>query len=116
MHFVCSLYASLNAYIFVPSALRTRLFSFLYALYAVNSGVVFSHSMHSRFFDAYNAYRLHGWQSAVTAERGGDPNPDKRAMRPDGVHKCTESASSEEMIARKSRTVEDKRTDNIKKK
>ena len=57
-----------------------------------------------------------GWQSAVTAERGGDPNPDKRAMRPDGVHKCTESASSEEMIARKSRTVEDKRTDNIKKK
>ena len=57
MHFVCSLYASLNAYIFVPSALRTRLFAFLYALYAVNSGVVSSHSMHSRFFDAYNAYK-----------------------------------------------------------
>ena len=56
MHFVCSLYASLSAYIFSFSALRTRLFSFLYALYAVFFGVVFSHSMHSRFFDAYNAY------------------------------------------------------------
>ena len=60
MHFVCSLYASLSAYIFSPSALRTRLFAFLYALYAVFFGVVSSHSMHSRFFDAYNAYRLHG--------------------------------------------------------
>ena len=58
MHFVCSLYASLTAYIYSPSALRTRLFAFLYALYAVNSGVVFSHSMHSRFFDAYNAYKF----------------------------------------------------------
>ena len=58
MHFVCSLYASPTAYIFSPSALRTRLFAFLYALYAVNSGVVSSHSMHSRFFDAYNAYNL----------------------------------------------------------
>ena len=57
MHFVCSLYASLSAYIFVPSALRTRLFSSLYALYAVFFGVVFPHSMHSRFFDAYNAYK-----------------------------------------------------------
>ena len=57
MHFVCSLYASPTAYIFVPSALRTRLFAFLYALYAVNSGVVFSHSMHRCVFDAYNAYR-----------------------------------------------------------
>ena len=56
MHFVCSLYASPTAYIFMPSALRTRLFSFLYALYAVNSGVMFPHSVHSRFFDAYNAY------------------------------------------------------------
>ena len=56
MHFVCSLYASLSAYIFSLSALRTRLFSFLYALYAVFFGVVFSHSVHSRFFDAYNAY------------------------------------------------------------
>ena len=58
MHFVCSLYASLSAYIFVPSALRTRLFAFLYALYAVFFGVVFLHSVHSRFFDAYNAYNL----------------------------------------------------------
>ena len=58
MHFVCSLYASPTAYIFVPSALRTRLFSFLYALYAVFFGVVFSHSMHSRFFSAYNAYKF----------------------------------------------------------
>ena len=58
MHFVCSLYASPTAYIYSPSALRTRLFAFLYALYAVNSGVVFSHSMHSRFFDAYNAYKF----------------------------------------------------------
>ena len=57
MHSVCALYASLTAYIFVPPTLRTRLFSFLYALYAVNSGVVSSHSMHSRFFDAYNAYK-----------------------------------------------------------
>ena len=58
MHFVCSLYASPTAYIFSPSALRTRLFAFLYALYAVFFGVVFPHSMHSRFFDAYNAYNL----------------------------------------------------------
>ena len=57
MHFVCSLYAFPYAYIYALSALRTRLFAFLYALYAVNSGVVFSHSMHSRFFDAYNAYK-----------------------------------------------------------
>ena len=42
----------------MPSALRTRLFSSLYALYAVNSGVVFSHSMHRELFDAYNAYNL----------------------------------------------------------
>ena len=58
MHSVCALYASPTAYIYSPSALRTRLFAFLYALYAVNSGVVFLHSMHSRFFDAYNAYNL----------------------------------------------------------
>ena len=58
MHFVCSLYAFPSAYIFVPSALRTRLFASLYALYAVNSGVVFSHRAHSWFFDAYNAYNL----------------------------------------------------------
>ena len=58
MHFVCSLYASLTAYIFSLSALRTRLFSFLYALYAVFFGVVSSHSVHSRFFDAYNAYKF----------------------------------------------------------
>ena len=56
MHSVCALYASPTAYIYSLSALRTRLFAFLYALYAVFSGVVFSHSEHSRFFDAYNAY------------------------------------------------------------
>ena len=58
MHSVCSLYAFPTAYIFSLSALRTRLFSFLYALYAVFFGVVSSHSMHSRFFDAYNAYNF----------------------------------------------------------
>ena len=58
MHSVCALYASPTAYIYSPSALRTRLFAFLYALYAVFSGVVSSHSMHSRVFDAYNAYKF----------------------------------------------------------
>ena len=58
MHSVCSLYASLNAYIFSLSALRTRLFAFLYALYAVNSGVVCLHRVHRCVFDAYNAYNL----------------------------------------------------------
>ena len=58
MHFVCSLYASPTAYIYSPSALRTRLFAFLYALYAVFFGVVFSHSVHSLVFDAYNAYKF----------------------------------------------------------
>ena len=57
MHSVCSLYASLSAYIFSLSALLLSQTVFLYALYAVNFGVVFSHSMHSRFFDAYNAYK-----------------------------------------------------------
>ena len=57
MHFVCSLYASLSAYIFVPSALLLSQTVFLYALYAVFFGVVFPHSVHSRFFDAYNAYK-----------------------------------------------------------
>ena len=63
MHFVCSLYASLSAYIFVPSALLLSQTVFLYALYAVFFGVVFPHSVHSRFFDAYNAYRSQtsGW-------------------------------------------------------
>ena len=56
---VCSLYASPTAYIFVPSALLLSQTVFLYALYAVFFGVVFSHSMHSRFFDAYNAYKSH---------------------------------------------------------
>ena len=60
MHSVCALYASLSAYIFSLSALLLSQTVFLYALYAVNSGVVFSHSMHSRFFDAYNAYKLSG--------------------------------------------------------
>ena len=58
MHSVCTLYASLNAYIYSLSALRTRLFAFLYALYAVNFGVVFLHSVHRCVFDAYNAYNL----------------------------------------------------------
>ena len=82
MHFVCSLYASLSAYIFSPSALRTRLFAFLYALYAVNSGVAFSHSMHSRFFDAYNAYRFSIVHPSDEAD-GTDEmrtRPQKRAM------------------------------------
>ena len=59
MHFVCSLYASPTAYIFALSALLLSQTVFLYALYAVNFEVVFSHSMHSRFFDAYNAYKSH---------------------------------------------------------
>ena len=58
MHSVCALYAFPIAYIYSLSALRTRLFAFLYALYAVFFGVVFLHSVHSRFFDAYNAYNL----------------------------------------------------------
>ena len=58
MHFVCSLYASLTAYIFVLSALLLSQTVFLYALYAVNSGVVCLHRAHSRVFDAYNAYNL----------------------------------------------------------
>ena len=47
MRSVCVPYA----YIFSLSALRTRLFPFLYALYAVNSGVVFSFSVHRFVFD-----------------------------------------------------------------
>ena len=90
MHFVCSLYASLSAYIFVPSALLLSQTVFLYALYAVNSGVVFSHSMHSRFFDAYNAYKSYGM--AVCCD------PKGRATRLDGVRECL-----------KTRTVEDDR-------
>ena len=60
---VCSLYASLSAYIFTLSALLLSQTVFLYALYAVFFGVVFLHSMHSRFFDAYNAYKSQtsGW-------------------------------------------------------
>ena len=57
-----------------------------------------------------------GWQSAVTAERGGDPNLDKRAMRRDGVHTCLKTRTERSLIACKSRTVEDRRTDSIKKK
>ena len=57
-----------------------------------------------------------GWQSAVTAERGGDPNLDKRAMRRDGVHTCLKTRTEKSLIACKSRTVEDRRTDSIKKK
>ncbi len=50
------------------------------------------------------------------AKRDGDPNLDKRAVRRDGVYTRTKNASSEEMIVRKSQTVEDTETDNIKKK
>ena len=49
-------------------------------------------------------------------KRDGDSDPDKRAMRRDGIYTCTENASSEEMIVRKSQTVENTETDNIKKK
>ena len=68
MHSVCTLYASPTAYIYSPSALRTRLLAFLYALYAVNSEVVCLHSVHSRFFDAYNAYRARVLSSIVAVE------------------------------------------------
>ena len=82
----------------MPSALRTRLFSFLYALYAVNSGVMFPHRAHSRFFDAYNAYKSH--ELAVCRDRRTWRQPDlkERAMRLDGVRECP-----------KTRTVEDDR-------
>ena len=93
MHSVCTLYASLSAYIFVPSALLLSQTVFLYALYAVNSGVVFSHSVHSRFFDAYNAYNAYkSYGMAVCCD------PKGRATRLDGVRECL-----------KTRTVEDDR-------
>ena len=151
MHFVCSLYASPTAYIFVSSVLRTRLFAFLYALYAVNSGVVFSHSMHSRFFDAYNAYRFFDRPSRQRSRRNG-----RFAYTPAGAHDKRETRMGRDgggqsdrraVKARKSllsaitnskksfmvrrgmpenanrkkdcpqtRTVEDRRTDNMKKK
>ena len=114
MHFVCALYASPTAYIFVPSALRTRLFAFLYALYAVNSGVVSSHRVHSRFFDAYNAYKSH--ELAVCRDHRTWRRPDlkERAMKLDGVRECLKSRAVEDECL-KSRTVEDRGTDNIKK-
>ena len=71
MHSVCSLYASLSAYIFSPSALRTRLFAFLYALYAVFFGVAFPHSVHSGLFDAYNAYSFFDRPSEQRSRRNG---------------------------------------------
>lgn len=85
MHFVCSLYASLTAYIFMPSALLLSQTVFLYALYAVNSGVMSSHRAHSRFFDTYNAYRnaiitvhttfrQHGWSCS---EKRMDGTPER---------------------------------------
>ena len=82
MHFVCSLYASPTAYIYSPSVLRTRLFAFLYALYAVFFGVMFPHSMHSRFFDAYNAYNLSIVHPSDEADRTDEVRtcPQKRAM------------------------------------
>ncbi len=82
MHSVCSLYAFPTAYIFVLSALRTRLLAFLYALYAVFFGVMSSHSMHSRFFDAYNAYKFsiaHPGNEADGTD-GLRIRPQKRAM------------------------------------
>ena len=82
MHFVCALYASPTAYIFVPSALRTRLFAFLYALYAVFFGVVSLHSVHSRFFDAYNAYKFSIIHPGNEADRTDEMRirPQERAM------------------------------------
>ena len=62
---VCISYAFLYAYIFSLSALRTRLFSFLYALYAVNSGVMCSYKVHRFVFDCI--------QCIQTRKRGGDP-------------------------------------------
>ena len=102
MHSVCTLYASPTAYIYSPSALRTRLFAFLYALYAVNSGVVFPHRVHRELFDAYNAYNpvctIHrsvrgldaGTHMADTRSPGKRLNPgDKRKLtrtrHPSGV-------------------------------
>ena len=105
MHFVCSLYASLTAYIFVLSALLLSQTVFLYALYAVNSGVVFSHSMHSRFFDAYNAYKLHGMAVRHDRRTWRQPDLKERVMELDGVRECL-----------KSRAVEDEGTQAIKKK
>ena len=87
MHFVCALYASPTAYIYSLSALRTRLFAFLYALYAVFFGVMFSHSMHSRFFDAYNAYKSHGMAIRHDCQAWWQSELKERAMRRDGsVH------------------------------
>ena len=71
MHFVCALYAYPTAYIFVLSALRTRLFAFLYALYAVNSGVMSSHRAHRELFDAYNAYKFFDRPSKQRNRRNG---------------------------------------------
>ncbi len=105
MHSVCSLYASPTAYIFVPSALRTRLFAFLYALYAVFFGVVFSHSVHRELFDAYNAYKLHGMAIRHDRRTWRQSDLKERAMRLDRVRECL-----------KSRAVEDEGTQAIKKK
>ena len=71
MHSVCALYAFPTAYIYSPSALRTRLFAFLYALYAVFFGVVCLHRVHSRFFDAYNAYNFFDRPSRQRSRRDG---------------------------------------------
>ena len=93
MHFVCALYASPTAYIFVPSALRTRLFAFLYALYAVFFGVMFPHSMHSGLFDAYNAYNLRSsvqmtfrWSAVIAAG----------PMRLGGIRTCPKTRAIKE--------------------
>ena len=83
MHFVCVLYAFPYAYIFVPSALLLSQTLFLYALYAVFFGVVFSHNVHSRFFNAYNAYKF--FRSSIQATKPTErtkmrTRPQKRAM------------------------------------
>ena len=120
MHSVCTLYASPTAYIFVLSALRTRLFAFLYALYAVNSGVVFSHSMHSRFFDAYNAYKSQAMWFVMNCGRirpKGTGNEARWAIRMGRRYSyMPEDANREKFDCPQPRAVEDRRTGNIKKK
>ena len=119
MHFVCSLYAFPTAYIYALSALRTRLFAFLYALYAVNSGVVFSHSMHSRFFDAYNAYKSQAMWFVMNCGRlrpKGTGNEAWWAIRMVQRYPYMSEGANRKFDCPKMQTVEDGRTGNIKKK
>ena len=139
MHSVCTLYASLSAYIFVLSALLLSQTVFLYALYAVFFGVVFPHRVHSRFFDAYNAYNLlivhpgneadgtdeNAYTPAETCDdrearmgRDDGGRPVRRAVKVRKAYRLRKQAVKshsrfvEECL--KMRAVEDRRTDNIK--